>query len=231
MSFDGGLPSREARRFASRRLPKPIPKIDPEVPGFLCVNQRTRSGVPAGMRNLFAFLFFAFLLPAGCAHAPATGNVPATPSAGRRDFSVFQVATCDGTECQDTTAIREELMKADRDFNSATQARGREGARSFLAEEFRMIGNKSIESGRHALLNQWQGMWDGKSKLTWEPVAASYLPQAGIGVTTGKWTRVADDAGPKSGRYTTWWRKQADGMWKAIGDGGSADCLPCGASK
>ena len=150
-------------------------------------------------------------------NAAAAANRPASPS---------------GTAAlADDAAIREQLMKADRDFNDATQSRGREGARSFLAEEFRMIGGRSIESGPDALLKQWEDVFAGKEKLSWAPVAASYLPEAGVGVTTGKWTRVASDPGPKSGRYTTWWRRQADGSWKAIGDGGSADCVPCAASK
>jgi ketosteroid isomerase-like protein len=144
------------------------------------------------------------LLLVGCAHA-SSGTAPALA---------------------DDEATRAQLLQADRDFNDATQAKGREGARAFLSDELRVFGETPIGVGRDALLDQWNLMWAGKAKITWAPDSASYLPQAAIGITTGRWKFEAP-ARTVTGRYVTIWKRQADGSWKAIADGGSPDCPKC----
>lgn len=57
-------------------------------------------------------------------------------------------------------------------------------------------------------------------KLVWEPVASGLAPAGDLGFTVGTWTWTGE-GGEGHGSYVTVWRKQADGSWKVLYDGGS----------
>lgn len=68
---------------------------------------------------------------------------------------------------------------------------------------------------------------DPDSILVWEPIAADMASSGDLGYTRGKfdyYTAPGEDGetrlGPFKGYYTSIWKKQADGSWKWVFDGG-----------
>ncbi len=71
---------------------------------------------------------------------------------------------------------------------------------------------------------------DTTFRLTWQPTMAFASAAGDLGYTLGIWqSRHYNDAGQgqvTTGKYVTIWRKQADGSWKVVFDGGNPDSSP-----
>ena len=116
-------------------------------------------------------------------------------------------------------AALEEVVRTEQAFSRASVERGtREAFLAFLAEEsvlFRpgpVPGRKTMEAGPA-----------GPGYLAWRPIHAEIAASADLGYTTGPYEarRSADAAETGFGHYITVWKKQADGSWKAVVDGGT----------
>ena len=69
----------------------------------------------------------------------------------------------------------------------------------------------------------WEGRPARPSLLAWFPVAADVSLAGDLGYTTGPWElrpKGKEDKNVLHGFYTTFWRKQADGSYKVLLDGG-----------
>jgi len=79
----------------------------------------------------------------------------------------------------------------------------------------------------------WEGRPVRPSLLSWFPVAADVSLAGDLGYTTGPWElrpKGMEDKEVLHGFYTTFWRKQADGSYKVLFDGGiSCPAPPPGA--
>ena len=122
------------------------------------------------------------------------------------------------------------LLKADRDFNQATQEKKLEGWMQFMADDVVLLRGKPV-FGKDAVRAELKSDWDDPEySLTWEPKRAEMFHSGKMGNTSGRWTYVGKNAkGEKvtlHGDYLTVWQKQADGAWKVIYDGGTADPTP-----
>jgi ketosteroid isomerase-like protein len=73
--------------------------------------------------------------------------------------------------------------------------------------------------GKTALQQAWAGKKDNSS-ITWQPVRALASASGDMGYTFGIWKYAAKDT-IMYGNYCTVWKKQADGKWKFIFDGGN----------
>lgn len=73
--------------------------------------------------------------------------------------------------------------------------------------------------GKPALEKYWSGKTDFK-ELTWEPFKAEVSKSGDMGYTLGNWKLVTKDT-TMYGNYYTIWKKQADGKWKFVVDGGN----------
>jgi uncharacterized protein (TIGR02246 family) len=126
------------------------------------------------------------------------------------------------------TDRREQLMKADRDFDATTAVKGAAGWASFFAEDGKMYGaDGNLVTGRAAIRELMAPSFaDPKNSLRWEPTHAAVSQGGDLGWTTGKSKRRVLGADGKvterDGRYLTVWRKQRDGSWKAEIDVGNA---------
>ncbi|MCB9353546.1 MAG: hypothetical protein H6575_03145 [Lewinellaceae bacterium] len=78
--------------------------------------------------------------------------------------------------------------------------------------------------GRAALNAQWQAQPDTKA-ISWKPFKAEAAASGDLGYTLGYWKYVAADT-TYYGAYCTIWKKQADGAWKFLFDGGNGTPLP-----
>ena len=125
------------------------------------------------------------------------------------------------------------LMQADRDFATATHARGIDGWMSFFAPDAIRIpyGRGEIIKGYDAVRRfDEPGIADTTVTLNWEPTDAYVFQGGTIGSTTGRFSAVsrktADAAKELSrGRYTTIWRL-VNGRWLVIMDTGYPEPPP-----
>lgn len=73
--------------------------------------------------------------------------------------------------------------------------------------------------GKGELIKYWAGKNDFKT-LTWEPFKAEASASGDLGYTLGKWKMQGKDTA-FYGNYYTIWKKQNDGSWKFVVDGGN----------
>jgi ketosteroid isomerase-like protein len=115
------------------------------------------------------------------------------------------------------------LMKADRDFAKAFAENHVEGWMAFCADNAVML-QEVPAVGREAVRKFAQESFsDPYGKLEWEPVYAQLFASGNMGVTTGRWKATSPDGKTAGGDYVTVWRKQKDGSWKFVADGGTPD--------
>ena len=79
----------------------------------------------------------------------------------------------------------------------------------------------------------WEGRPVRPSLLSWFPVAADVSLAGDLGYTTGPWElrpKGKDDTNVLHGFYVTFWRKQADGSFKVLLDGGVSCPAPPAAA-
>ena len=73
--------------------------------------------------------------------------------------------------------------------------------------------------GKTALEKEWAGKDDTKA-ISWIPFKAEASKSGDLGYTLGNWTMVNQDT-TYYGNYYTIWKRQADGAWKFVVDGGN----------
>jgi uncharacterized protein (TIGR02246 family) len=157
------------------------------------------------MRRL-SLLTLGILMMSGCAHT-TPGPVAPTPE-------------------------EETLLRTDREFNAATQARGVEGWVSFFAEDGSMLrhGQGPITGHEAIRAAMAPAFANPDFSLTWEPQHAEITPGGRLGYTRGRYLSVRKDAAgnrvESRGTYMNFWRKQPDGSWKAVADIGDPDEAP-----
>ena len=73
--------------------------------------------------------------------------------------------------------------------------------------------------GKEALTAYLSAKMDTKA-ITWEPFKAEAAKSGELGYTLGNWKFVTKDS-VFYGNYYTVWKKQSDGKWKFVVDGGN----------
>ena len=73
--------------------------------------------------------------------------------------------------------------------------------------------------GKIALAKNWVGK-SGPTTLSWEPFKAEASISGDIGYTLGNWKYITKDS-ILYGNYYTIWKKQINGSWKVVADGGN----------
>lgn len=132
----------------------------------------------------------------------------------------------------DPDAVRASLIAADEAFAAATAEHGLEGwLAAFDSTAIQMEPDQpfapGIQSIRAAMAPAFA---DTTFRLTWRPTLAFASAAGDLGYTLGVWQSrhyTADGkAAVATGKYVTIWRKQADGSWKVVFDGGNPDSAP-----
>ena len=125
-----------------------------------------------------------------------------------------------------STATGDSLMQADRDFATATHARGIDGWMSFYASDaIRIRYRGNMVKGSDAIRAfDLPGISDTTTTLNWEPTDAHVFRVGEIGSTTGRYSVVSRKSGEvgkelNHGRYVTMWRRDG-GRWLVIMDTG-----------
>lgn len=136
------------------------------------------------------------------------------------------VSLCCATAAEGQTAAQQ-LMKADREFATATASHGVDAWVAAFADDGIQIDEGGITKGSAAIRQLMTGpLSDKKTYLDWQPVSAEAGASNDLGYTIGKWQvrlRAKPDSVLQHGNYVTIWRKQKDGSWKAAVDIGNSE--------
>jgi len=117
-----------------------------------------------------------------------------------------------------------ELLHADSAFAALSVTSGAKNAfLAFSAEDAMSFGGGAqVTQGRQAIGAGFDGFPAG-AVLEWWPVAAEIAPSGDLGCTVGEARIVSLNHYSK---YLTIWRRQLDGTWKFVADGGNVRPAP-----
>ena len=123
-----------------------------------------------------------------------------------------------------TATLKSQIMAADTAFSADAANEGMEAAfLKVVAPEGRLLGaNGRGAQAVHALY----GHWPAGGTISWTPDFADVAASGDLGYTLGHYvvTVPAPKGGTskrEKGNYVTLWRRQPDGSWKVVVDGGS----------
>ena len=117
-----------------------------------------------------------------------------------------------------------ELMRADSVFAALSRAQGAKAAfLAFAAEEAMSFGGGTqFSEGREAIGAGFDGFPAG-AVLSWWPLGAEIAQSGDLGCTIGEATI---ESLHHYSKYLTVWKRQQDGSWKFVGDGGNVRPQP-----
>ena len=86
-----------------------------------------------------------------------------------------------------------------------------------------VFNGRTVQIGHAAVLEAWKAYFDApKPPFSWAPDAVAPTADGRYALSTGL---VHDTAGKLIGRFTSIWRKDADGHWRVVADQGvGVDC-------
>jgi ketosteroid isomerase-like protein len=114
------------------------------------------------------------------------------------------------------------VVEAERAFSRLSVERGTKAA--FLAN---LAADAVVFTpGPTAARAYYDSEPDVGSRLSWKPGYAEISRAGDLGFTTGLYTSTRADGEMRFGHYASVWRKQADGRWKVVADGGNHHAPP-----
>jgi ketosteroid isomerase-like protein len=127
------------------------------------------------------------------------------------------------------SSSKEELIKTDREFSEKSVKEGISSA--FIAyadEDVILMRDKQFPIlGIKELKEYYSKIKKGNAKLEWSPVKAEISKSGELGYTFGNWIySTKDSKDTVFGNYVTIWKKQKDGSWKFVLDGGNTTPPP-----
>ena len=126
------------------------------------------------------------------------------------------------TFAQAPADLRQQVRDAERAFAKTMADRDHAAFTSFLAEEAIFLGPNEAFRGRKAVAEGWKKFFDGKqAPFAWEPERVEVVDSGTLAISTGP---VMDPSGKRVGTFTSTWRREPDGRWRVVLDGG---CPPC----
>ncbi len=127
-----------------------------------------------------------------------------------------------------------ELIAADKAFSAMSTEKGM--AKAFVqyaSDDVVKLRDKQLPILNKEDLKKWLGD-EGKEDfvLSWEPTKADIAQSGDLGYTFGNWLLKTKTSDGKDtvvyGNYVSIWKKQADGTWKYVLDGGNTTPKPAG---
>jgi ketosteroid isomerase-like protein len=138
--------------------------------------------------------------------------------------------TANNAQRVDVSSDVRALVSAEAAFAKAVQTRGvKDGFLAYLAPDAILFRPGPVGAV------EWMKTRPAPSGfLDWKPIYADASRSSDLGYTTGPWTYRAKGAKDQIGAwgdYITLWKKQPDGLWKVVFDGGVSHPAPKGAPK
>lgn len=142
------------------------------------------------------------------------------------------------TPAIDLAAERTALMNADKAWNDAFSASDTpvDTFLTFMQDDarFQFAENPPVQ-GKDQIRPILEEMASAPGfTVTWAPTAAEVSDSGDLGYTVGTYEmKMEVDGNPvtANGHYVTIWRKQADGSWKVVFDGGGPSAPPGGSGQ
>jgi ketosteroid isomerase-like protein len=125
-----------------------------------------------------------------------------------------------------TDSLRTELMNTDKAWNNASLQKGYFHSRSdFVADDgIELSENEMPLVGKQAVTDYATSHSDSALKVQWVPLRAEIAASGDLGYTYGSYSNQFKTTSGKDtlvyGAYVTVWKKQPDGSWKFLADGG-----------
>ncbi|TSA26046.1 MAG: hypothetical protein D4R67_08765 [Bacteroidetes bacterium] len=124
---------------------------------------------------------------------------------------------------------RKEILSTDRAFSARSAEKGMHDAFLFYAADdlVKLQEGRFPIIGKDALARAFEGKSDSLFRLTWEPVKAEVSNSGDLGYTFGNY-ELYDFLRNEIyyGNYYTVWRKEKDGTWRWVLDGGNSTPRP-----
>lgn len=118
----------------------------------------------------------------------------------------------------------EDLIRVDKEFSVSSKENGMKHAFLEYAADSAVLLQKNIMPivGKEAIFESFQSFSDTGFVLTWEPLYADISASGDLGYTYGLFTSHTTSGNLLGrGKYVTIWKKQVDGTWKYVLDGGN----------
>ena len=128
-------------------------------------------------------------------------------------------------------ATAETLKRLEREFMKAAADKGSQGYMSYYADDAVELPNgAAVIQGKANIATGMSFLDDKNNQLIWTPVGADISSSGDLGYTYGNYEFHSKDKAGKAvveyGKYTSIWKKQADGSWKVVLDMGNASPAP-----
>jgi len=123
----------------------------------------------------------------------------------------------------DLAAIAAEVRASEIAFAKSMADRKLDRFTEFVAEDA-VFNGRSAQIGRAAVVETWKRFFDApQAPFSWGPDAVAPTADGRHALSTGL---VHDPDGKVTGRFTSIWRKDADGHWRVVADQGvDAGCV------
>jgi ketosteroid isomerase-like protein len=118
----------------------------------------------------------------------------------------------------------EDLIKLDKEFSELSREKGMKYAFLEYAADSAVLFQRNVMPvvGRKAISTSFESFSDSGFTLTWEPMHADMSKSGDLGYTYGLYMSfIKADSSVNRGKYVTIWKKQQDGSWKFVLDGGN----------
>jgi len=136
-------------------------------------------------------------------------------------IAIVLFVSCNTQPKNMSSEAADEIIEADKAMNDLATKEGFYKALLLYADDsvVKPQENEMPVIGKTNLEKYWAGRPDTKD-ITWFPFKAEAAASGDLGYSFGNWEYVSKDT-TMYGFYYTIWKKQADGKWKFIADGGN----------
>jgi ketosteroid isomerase-like protein len=143
-------------------------------------------------------------------------------------FLLVGLAACNSTEDRQKEA-KKEILSTDRAFSARSADKGMQEAFLFYgaSDLVKLQDGQFPVIGKEALSITFNEVSDTMYRLTWQPQKAEVSESCDLGYTYGDY-ELYDFARNeiRYGNYFTVWRKEKDGTWRWVLDGGNTTPRP-----
>ena len=136
-------------------------------------------------------------------------------------FALLFVSACAQKQTDISKQAADEIMQTDKTMSNEAAQNGFYKTLLLYADDSIVKPQEGMLPivGKTALQKFWSTKTDFK-ELTWEPFKAEAAKSGDMGYSLGNWKLVTKDT-TMFGNYYTIWKRQANGKWKFVVDGGN----------